>query len=316
MTVTLDRAVPLVPEIVDDVTRREFIVAGISLAALLAGCGGDDRPDAASASRTLQGDNGTVTVPAAPERVGCVIGSFDIDVLAVGITPVITTYFAEGWADVPAPTIVSRNVPPTVEELAKARPDVMLGWNWVTAEPYYDDLVKIAPYVGLGEAEGVAWRETFLQTCDVVNRRGRAEQLLVEFDERVERLAARRAGEPPLRVARIEFYEPGSFSFRGQDEVSAELMRAIGLTVVGPDKREDRSLERLPEIDADVLVVPAGSDNIPMSLLDDVRGTEVWQRVPAVAAGRVHIVDAGLWPGAGYLFATRLLDDLERLFVA
>jgi len=56
-------------------------------------------------------------------------------------------------------------------------------------------------------------------------------------------------------------------------------------------------------------------DSIPRALYDEVAATPLFQSIPAVQAGRVHLVDADLWPGLGHLWARALLDDLERLFV-
>lgn len=50
-TLTLDPPADLIPDVVDDGTRREFIAGGLSLGALLlSGCGDDDR-DPAGAPR-------------------------------------------------------------------------------------------------------------------------------------------------------------------------------------------------------------------------------------------------------------------------
>lgn len=78
MTLTLlDR--PTLPDrpalLVDDATRRQFLIGGASLAALLAGCGNStDREPAATGSagfpRTLKGKEGPTTIPAEPSRAG------------------------------------------------------------------------------------------------------------------------------------------------------------------------------------------------------------------------------------------------------
>jgi iron complex transport system substrate-binding protein len=308
--------------VISPLSRRRLLGgAAATGVVLLAGCGGDDSGASSAPTRSVYGNNGPVDVPVDPQRVVCAIGSFDIDVLAVGITPVLTTTFAAGWVTVPDSVVVTENIPPTPEELLPLRPDVMIGWNWVTAEPVFDELAQIAPYVGLGEEAGATWRTTFVQTCDVVNRAGRAEALLTELDARTVALREQRAGRPAVTVARIEFYETGSFSWRGgaDEEITAELMEAIGLTVeTPPDGIDDNgavSLERLADISADWIVVPVGSDDIPRAVYDDVTQLDLWQQVPAVAAGRVIEVDGALWPGYGYLFAQALLDDLDRVVV-
>ncbi len=327
------------PAAIDRLTRRRFL--GVMFAAgVLAACGSDDDNAAGdgggstggstneAGTRTVRADNGEVVVPADPKRVVAAIGSFETDMVAVGVMPVLTTSFAGPWVQLDDSVIITENIPPTAEELLTVRPDLMVGWNWVTEEPSFDEISKVAPYVGLGETAATAgpgfddsqpyksWDTLFLSVCDAVGRRDRGEELVAEFDARLDQLAARRAGQPPLSVARIEFYEAGSFSYRGQDEDTAELMRRIGLTVVGPDSSSnEESLERLAEIDADWLVVPVGNDSIPRALYDEIAATPLFQSIPAVTRGNVHLVDADLWPGLGHLWARALVDDLERLFV-
>lgn len=277
-----------------DVTRRKFL-AMLGAAGLLTACGGNrnnEKPGAAT--RTVTSDEGPVKVPSDPKRVVAAIGSFETDMMAVGVVPVLTTTFAGPWVNLPDSMKITNNIPPTPEELVAVRPDLIVGWNWVTEEPSFDEISKIAPYVGLGESEATAgpgfdnsqatksWDKLFLSVCDAVNRREAGEAMVTEFEERLDALAERRKGQQPLSVARVEFYEAGKFSYRGQTEDTAELMRRIGLTVVGPDK----------------------------SVNDDL-----FKAIPAVKAGRVHVVDANLWPGFGHLWARALVDDLERLFV-
>jgi iron complex transport system substrate-binding protein len=317
------------------IDRRRFLgLGGAAVAALALGaCGDDDTStepsDAtggdAGGTRTVTTDHGPVEVPAEPQRVVAAIGSFETDMVAVGVMPVLTTTFAGPWVDLDDDVVITENIPPTPEELAQVRPDLIVGWNWVTAEPVYDELVALAPYVGLGETEATAgtgatsgpyrsWDTLFVSVADAVGRRAEGERLVAELEARIDAIAERRSGEPALRVARIEFYEPGTFSFRGQDEDTAELMRRIGLTVVGPDESiNDESLERLPEIDADLIVVPVGG-GIDPAVFDAVEPTDLWQAIPAVQAGRVERVDGALWPGLGHLWAHALLNDLERLF--
>jgi len=310
------------------VTRRKFL-AMLGAAGLLAACGNRPANGPAVATRTVTSDGGPVVVPADPKRVVAAIGSFETDMVAVGVMPVLSTTFAGPWVDLDDSVTITKNIPPTPEELVAVRPDLIVGWSWVTEEPTFDEISAIAPYVGLGESETTAgpgfdrsqptrsWDQLFLSVCDTVNRRAAGEAMVAEFEQRLDELAARRSGQPPFSVARIEFYEPGKFSYRGQTEDTAELMRRIGLTVVGPDKSvNEESLERLPDIDADHLVVAVGSDNMPRALYDDIAATDLFKAVPAVNAGRVHLVDANLWPGFGHLWARALVDDLERLFVS
>lgn len=330
-TTTLDRP-PL--GATNSITRREFI-AMIAAAGALAACGDDSGNSAsqtgstdAGATRRVRADNGTIDVPPDPKRVVAAVGSFETDMVAVGVMPVLTSSFAGPWVDLDDSVTITENIPPTAEELLAVRPDLIVGWNWVTKEPSFDEIEKVAPYVGLGETAATAgpgfdgsqamkaWDQLFLNVCDAVGRRARGEKLVAEFEKRLDDLAERRQGKPEISVARIEFYKAGTFSYRGQNEDTAELMRRIGLEVIGPAHSiKEESLERLPDIDSDWLVIPVGNDNIPRALYDEVAATPLFKSIPAVKAGRVHLVDADLWPGLGHLWARALTDDLERLFI-
>lgn len=210
-------------EILDAATRREFL-AILAAAGVLAACGSDDDAGAGDdpgAARTVRSDSGTVEVPAEPRRVVAAIGSFETDMVAVGVMPVLTSTFAGPWVDLDDSVTITENIPPTAEEVLAVRPDLLVGWSWVTQEPVYDELVKIAPYVGLGESAATAgpgfdgsqplrsWDTLFLSVCDAVGRRARGEEMVAEFEARLDDLAARRAGAAPTSVARIEFYEAG-----------------------------------------------------------------------------------------------------------
>src|SRR3712207_1106355 len=99
---------------------RRALLAGAAAAGLLSACG-KESSDPVSGSkpttRQVTSDNGPVTVPSEPERVVAAVGSFDIDMVAVGVMPVLTTTFAGPWVDLDPSVKKTKNIPPTVEEL-------------------------------------------------------------------------------------------------------------------------------------------------------------------------------------------------------
>lgn len=326
----LRREAELRAEIEAAATRRQFL-ALIAAGGLLTACADDDDDAGPSASptpssRQVPSDSGPVEVPSDPKRVVAAIGSFETDMIAVGITPVLTTSFAGPWVDLGPDTKVTENVPPTAEELAVADPDLIIGWTWVTKEPGFDKIQAVAPYVGLGETASTAgpgwdssvplksWDTLFLSVCEAVGRRDRGVELVKELEAKIDDLARRRQGAEKFSVARLEFYEPGQFSYRGQNEDTAELMRRIGIDVAGPAQSENEySLERIGEVTADWIIVSVGGD-FPADVYDEVKKSAIFQQLPAVKAGQVIEVDGALWPGLGYLWAVAMVEDLDRLF--
>ena len=152
---------------------------GVTTLGLTSACGDDDGGAATGkpATRTVQGARGPVDVPAEPKRVAALVGSNDIDVIALGITPVYAGTFAKGWTQLPATTVAADAVPPNVETVAATRPDLLLGWNWLVDEPVWAKLTALAPGVPLPEDK--TWKETFLLLADAVNRKPRGEQVLI-----------------------------------------------------------------------------------------------------------------------------------------
>ena len=154
-------------------------------------------------------------------------------------------------------------------------PDLMVGWNWITKGPVFEQMSKVVPYVGLGESAETAgpgfdgsqplrsWDPLFLAVCDAVNRRKQGASMAADLESRLDDLAERRSGQGEMSVARIEFYEQGLYSYRGQYEDTAALMGRLGLTVVGSKQtNNEASLETLPDIDADWLVVSVGGGSL------------------------------------------------------
>jgi iron complex transport system substrate-binding protein len=88
----------------------------------------------------------------------------------------------------------------------------------------------------------------------------------------------------------------------------------MGLVVDGPEESVvEESVERLPEITADWLIVGVGGD-MEAAIFDEIRSSALYQSIPAVQAGREVIVDGTLWSGLGHLWARSIVDDLEARF--
>lgn len=92
--------------------------------------------------------------------------------------------------------------------------------------------------------------------ADAVNRRERGEAELAAFAGRVADLRQRLARREPIQVARIGFYETGTYAHYGQDRETTEIMRSVGLDVVGPpESDQETSVELLGELTAPWLIV-------------------------------------------------------------
>jgi iron complex transport system substrate-binding protein len=304
-------------EIVAALSRRRMLAgaAGLTALGLTAACGDDAAPTTGKpATRVVQGARGPVDVPVEPKRVAALVGSNDIDVMALGITPVYAGTFAKGWTEIPAGTVAADAVPPNVETVASTRPDLLLGWNWLVDEPAWAKLVALAPGVPLPEDKG--WKETFLLLADAVNRKGQGEQVLAEYEKRVTAIKGRFAARSAVKLAHVGFYKPGTMTWYGQDRDTTEIMKSVGIDVDGPaTTARDVSTERLGDLTAPWLIVYGSGETGPTAL-SEAKKTPLWASLPAVKADQVIEVKDGVWTGAGLLWARALLDDLEKRFLA
>lgn len=288
------------------------------MAALLAACGGDDSGGSSTTSapstRMITDSRGPAEVPVAPQRIAGLVGSAEIDVMLLGLTPVFSGTYAEGWVDLPEGIITSDTVPPSPEAVATAKPDLLIGWHWLSEDPAWVSLGEIAPAVTLPDS-GSDWRDVFRLVADAVNRLDMAETALAEFDERVAALRTRIEAQPPITAALLGSFQPGMFWWWEPDYPANQHMASVGIGIDGPAERgRDLSYERLAEVTAPWIVLTGtpGSDDGT----DDLTSSPLWAGLPAVQNDQVIVVDRDTWGGAGLMWGQVLLDDIERLFAA
>jgi iron complex transport system substrate-binding protein len=215
---------------------------------------------------------------------------------------------------------------PNLEAVARADPDLILTWDWYP-EPV-PELARIAPtvvlpYAAYDELVGPTLSDeqylTWLvrEVAAVLGAEERVEPVLQTYRDAVaagrERLGAA-VGD--RTVALLDVREDRILlSGYGFDGVSALLYGDLRLR---PDPLsegfavwEELSPERIPELSADVVLTFADGE-AAQARLAGVLDDPLWQRVPAVAAGAVHVVPSGLYYRGddGPLGAAQVIADV------
>lgn len=315
MTLTIDAPPDLLPDTVDDGTRREFLAAAVALG-LLAGCG-DDRGEPGSTTRTIQTDRGPVELPVRPQRLACAdfYGSFQA--IDLGLTPV---GISGGSSDLEPYKSRLKDVAtigdferPDVEKLAAVRPDVILR-TIDTDDALYEQLSKVAPTVEVSFQQ-LSLTEVTTRVANALNRERQAAELVRRHDQRA--AGIRRAYADVLAATRWTQVSPAAsgewFLTSAAWTDNAVLIAAgVRLARAGAAQKEPvkaYSLERMEMIaDSDVIVVPAGEDGRTDPTMKEILAADVWQALPAVKRGRSY----PLPPGTSSLgMALGLLDALE-----
>lgn len=182
---------------------RQFLAGGAALAALLAGCG---RPTAEAPAgsgapgfpRTLEGKEGSTTIPAEPRRVVAVGFQRDADtVLALGAAPIAiskdTRFSRSGivpWVEAvltePRPQLLNTVAGMPFEEIAALRPDLILATDDYDLAANWARLSAIAPTLSYLQGPAVdTWQQRNLHIGRALGREKQAQQAIADLEARV-----------------------------------------------------------------------------------------------------------------------------------
>ena len=186
------------------------------LALTLAGCGsqasgsGSGGADAAAQSPAgqagtvkVEANNGTVEVPANPQRVVALDSTAFETLQAFGITPVaapkqLLPANMKAWADNTAILDVGTHREPKLEVIAQAKPDLIVGGK--RFEKVTPDLQKLAPVIDLApstEKDGYvdALKKQTNSLGEIFGKKEQADQLVAGLDKAVAAAAEKTSGQ-------------------------------------------------------------------------------------------------------------------------
>jgi iron complex transport system substrate-binding protein len=288
---------------------RFAILIGVLCAVIgVAGCGDDAEaegggvPTTAAFPVTIPHAFGETTIEAPPERVvAWGWGSADA-AIALGVVPVAIPFQSYGgdakgvlpWiADAlkeqgaATPTVLpDSSEEPPYEEIAAAKPDVILApYSGVTKEQY-ELLSAIAPTVAYpGEAWATPWRKTIEIVGTALGKQTETRALLAEIDAR---FAAEAKAHPELegRSVAMVWDADGTFYVYRPADPRVEATLALGL-VSAPSVEKlgngdetfyyTLSYEKLDELTSDILVSFADTQELSTAFLESSHGATMEQ---------------------------------------
>lgn len=291
--------------------RRGAVLTAALLSAtlVLAACGsddtgdGDDTGDTAAETRSIKADNGTIDVPADPQRVAT-IGNTTLPFIDLGGKPIGVT--AESDSDVArlpedqqttygSATILAASADEVdMEKLASLKPDLIL--VQIPDEEFESiakELEAIAPtaFYGLD----TEWKALADGIAEAGNTTGALSEQKAEFDQRLadikEKYGAIIADTSFVDVIRWDSSDPGTFAIAdigcseiGRDEVGLDLPEAE--EGADPLAWTAMSFEQLAELSQyDVITYPVDAEGEPIEPFVPVVETNTWKALPAVTSG-------------------------------
>lgn len=277
--------IPTVFPPVATLTRRRLLTSAGALGVLsaLPGCGSREEAAAPAAPTddafpvSIEHKYGITQIPQPPKRVVSVGDNDQDPILALGVAPVaVRDWFGEQphavwpWARDELGDARPEVLPPApdlnFEQIARLRPDVIIGTFSAMTEEEYKTLAQIAPTVAQSGAHpdfGQPWQEITQVVGRALGREERAKKLVAEVEAQFE--AARRAHpEFEGKSAVVGSADGGTYAaFTGTDTASRFLVALRFETLpeieelaaaAGSTGRVDVSEERLDLFDADLLV--------------------------------------------------------------
>lgn len=288
--------------------RRGAAVAAalLSTALVLTACGsdGDDTGDKAGKTRTVKADNGTVEVPADPQRV-VTIGNTTLPLIDMGGKPVgVTEVGASELGLIPqeqkatyeaATNVGSSGDQVDMEKLASLKPDLILAQLPAGEfELIKKQLESIAPTVFWGL--DVEWKALAGGLAEAGNVTAGLSEQKVEFEKKVAKIKEeyRKIVDDTafVNVDRWESSDPGTFSiadFGCVEIAQGDLGMDFPKAAAGQDPLGWTSLpfEQIAQLSKyDVITYPVDAEGNPKKPFAPVVETNTWKALPAVNSGR------------------------------
>ncbi|WP_194291328.1 ABC transporter substrate-binding protein [Cumulibacter manganitolerans] len=308
------------------------------MAVPLTACGTTD--DAVSGDATTSGEKITVTdaggsavtIDGPAKRVVTLEWAQTEDVIALGVTPVGIADIKgfQVWdtaVDVPGdPVDVGLRAEPSIDSVADADPDLILGVEESIPADALAQMEKIAPVVLLKAADATApldrVRENFETTATLLGKQDAAAKVLDGLDDSIAGAKQQIAAASPAPYTFAYVYAEGSqvsFRMHADRSIPGAVAKELGLTNAftgaGDDAwgLESYDLEALTKLPADTrFLYWADPKSDPVQ---DVLATNpLWSSLPFVQAGAIEEFGGGIWMYGGPKAMQQLVDAYVAVF--
>lgn len=222
------------------------------------------------------------------------------------------------------PINIGRRGEPSLETLVKVKPDLILGENF--GQEYYAEISQVAPTLLFRGSLKDQWQKSIETIAQALGRQQQANQAIARYNQQLtatrKQLANVVAANPRLLLLASNDLKE-YIDVRTGADYTGGILQELGFQLVTPpnlDKEAELkqiSLEVLPTLNADSIIVLVWSANFPYDL-DKVK--QEWNQnqlardLPASRNGRVYFVDYHLWSNIrGAIAAEAILKQAQML---
>lgn len=277
----------------------------------------------AQETRTIDADNGTIEVPANPQRIAT-LGRANGSFLALDGKPIAVTKLRKGDFDAlredqqaayEAATMLGTSASEAdLEKLASLKPDlILISVPNSDFEQMKKKLEAIAPTILLGFHSD--WKRRVEIVAEAGNKVDVLNKQKADYDKRVAAIKTKYAeiikNDTFVEVGSGEFSKVAMFHLNGS--TCTEVVRPdVGLRIADLDEGgESRSYEQIGALaDYDVILYPVDHEGNVTEAFRPMTDTSAWQALPAVKSG--HTVGVYCPLDRSYLGNSRYMESLDR----
>lgn len=285
--------------------------------------------------REVQHEAGVTSICGYPERVVALdphamdlllslgvqpIGYAEIDVallhpFSMGAEMTEIKYLGDRITAPPA-YLGSRNQP-SLETILKLQPDLIVGEG--ASRFNYETLARLAPTLLLKGVEADQWQQNIQTLAQAFGAEETAQAVITAHNQTIETVRTAIAPAVAQRQGLLLATDGSSFTiFHDQQDYAGSLLRDVGITLIDVEDNSYASLsvEILPELEADFIIVMAASDNTVEAEQQRWQQSPVLRSLPAYQNNQVYFVDYQLWSRIrGPIAAELILNDIQAILL-
>ncbi|UKS27055.1 ABC transporter substrate-binding protein [Paenibacillus sp. HWE-109] len=320
---------------------HRFKLTAVLMAAVLLGllvaCGSNKEPvqqeqtkaTADKATRTITHLKGSTVIPAKINKVVVLSAAYIDHLLTIGEKPSgvnvevryggdYLPYLASKLAGVP---LVGTADSPNLEAIVQIAPDVILIESR-TADKTYEQLQKIAPTIVLGnewlayESDTTFWTKDLLTIAEMYDKVDMAKAKIAQLEEKAVKVREKIKAMDNKKLAYLRVREKNLQLYaQNGHPTNVLLYHDLGFTpsaLTPKDQRADLSLEKIPELQADYIVLevdPNARDN-----RKNMNESALWKNNPAVLNNKMYETDSfWLFKGWGVIGRGEIIDEITKM---
>jgi iron complex transport system substrate-binding protein len=279
--------------------------------------------------RVIQHTFGNTCIPLNPQRIIALDPKHILDpLIALGINPIgFATYNGSGeefllgvsFSEVAGAEKVGEASQPSLEKILRLKPDLILTTNWDGNDQQYQLLSEIAPTISVPNDSHLSpeeyestpqFKENLRYIAKVLDQEERAEEVLRQYQERIEALKNRLGSQLYQIEISVIFYGEGYIwtISKGNYPIS-HILDDIGLRYKSvPYGQWNLSVEAISEYDSDILFIV----DVDRNGADFYLQHPIFQNLEVVKNNRTYVVSQESWRTAGISGANKTLDDLFK----